>query len=48
MPLKEDSDRVLGSPEIARWSYSEAKAIDESLARTLFEKEGFKVKKSGG
>ena len=27
MPLTEESDRVLGSPKIARWSYSEAKAI---------------------
>ena len=25
MPLSEDSDRVLGSPQIARWSYSEEK-----------------------
>ncbi len=30
--LKEDSDRTLGSPTTLRWSYSEAKAIDESLA----------------
>jgi len=43
MPLTEDSDRVLGSPLVARWTYSEAKAIDEGFARTLFEKEGFKV-----
>jgi UDP-glucose 4-epimerase len=31
-PLTEDSDRVLGSPLLVRWTYSEAKAIDESLA----------------
>jgi UDP-glucose 4-epimerase len=43
MPLTEDSDRVLGSPLVARWTYSEAKAIDEGFARTLFEKESFKV-----
>jgi UDP-glucose 4-epimerase len=43
MPLTEESDRVLGSPLIARWTYSEAKAIDEGFARSLFEKEGFKV-----
>jgi UDP-glucose 4-epimerase len=43
MPLTEDSDRVLGSPLVARWTYSEAKAIDEGFARTLYEKEGFKV-----
>ena len=29
--LNESSDRILGSPSILRWSYSEAKAIDESL-----------------
>ena len=43
MPLTEDSERVPGDPMITRWTYSEAKAIDESLARTLFEKENFKV-----
>lgn len=32
VPLSEDSDRILGSPHLSRWSYSEAKAIDESLA----------------
>jgi UDP-glucose 4-epimerase len=30
--LMETDDRILGSPTILRWSYSEAKAIDESLA----------------
>jgi UDP-glucose 4-epimerase len=30
--LKESDDRILGAPVILRWSYSEAKAIDESLA----------------
>ena len=44
MPLTEESDRVLGSPLVARWTYSEAKAIDEAFARTLHEKEGLKVK----
>ena len=34
-PLSEDSDRVLGSPNVARWSYSEAKAIDEFYAFQL-------------
>jgi UDP-glucose 4-epimerase len=32
VPLNEESDRVMGSPLKSRWSYSEAKAIDESLA----------------
>lgn len=30
--LKETDDRILGAPIKLRWSYSEAKAIDESLA----------------
>lgn len=34
--LKESDDRVLGSPVTLRWSYSEAKAIDESLAFAYF------------
>lgn len=34
--LKEGDDRVLGSPITLRWSYSEAKAIDESLAYAYF------------
>jgi len=42
-PLTEDSDRILGSPLLSRWTYSEAKAIDEAFARVLFEREGLKV-----
>jgi UDP-glucose 4-epimerase len=34
--LKERDDRILGSPVTLRWSYSEAKAIDESLAYAYF------------
>ncbi len=34
--LKEEDDRILGSPVTLRWSYSEAKAIDESLAYAYF------------
>jgi UDP-glucose 4-epimerase len=34
--LKEEDDRILGSPTVLRWSYSEAKAIDESLAYAYF------------
>jgi len=32
VPLHEESDRIVGSPLKSRWSYSEAKAIDESMA----------------
>ncbi|MBM3253792.1 MAG: NAD-dependent epimerase/dehydratase family protein [Candidatus Omnitrophica bacterium] len=31
-PLKEDEDRILGSPLKSRWSYSTSKAVDEILA----------------
>jgi UDP-glucose 4-epimerase len=34
--LKENDDRILGSPVTLRWSYSEAKAIDESIAYAYF------------
>jgi len=34
--LKEGDDRILGNPLTLRWSYSEAKAIDESLAFAYF------------
>jgi len=34
--LRESDDRILGSPVTLRWSYSEAKAIDESLAYAYF------------
>jgi UDP-glucose 4-epimerase len=34
--LTETDDRVIGSPSVLRWSYSEAKAIDESLAYAYF------------
>ena len=43
MPLTEESDRVLGSPKIARWSYSEAKAIDEFYAFELHKKSALEV-----
>jgi UDP-glucose 4-epimerase len=32
VPLSEDDDRIIGHPLKSRWSYSEAKAVDESLA----------------
>ncbi len=39
-PLTEDSDRVIGSPQLLRWTYSEAKAIDESLAQIFHQSHG--------
>ena len=39
-PLKEEDDRVIGSPQNFRWTYSDSKAIEESIARVLYlEKE---------
>ena len=39
-PLKEDSDRVIGSPQLVRWAYSEAKAIDESMVQMFRQSHG--------
>ena len=43
VPLNEESDRVLGSPQVARWSYSEAKAMDELHAFELYKHKSFPV-----
>ena len=43
-PLNEESDRVLGSPLKSRWSYSEAKAIDESMAYFYFAEKKLAVR----
>lgn len=42
--LTEDADRVVGNPSLWRWSYSDAKAIDEALASALANLHDFKVK----
>lgn len=34
--LHEDDDRLVGSPLVKRWSYAEAKALDETLAHLLW------------
>jgi UDP-glucose 4-epimerase len=39
-PLHEDADRILGSPYVARWSYSTAKAVDEILAHAYWVEQG--------
>jgi UDP-glucose 4-epimerase len=44
VPLNEESDRVLGSPLKSRWSYSEAKAIDESMAYFYNQEKGLEVR----
>ena len=42
-PLKETDDRVVGAPQKLRWTYSDAKALEEALAYALFLKENLKV-----
>ena len=41
--LREDDDRVIGSPLKSRWSYSEAKAIDESLIDAYCHEHGLRA-----
>ncbi|MFM7122722.1 MAG: GDP-mannose 4,6-dehydratase, partial [Fluviibacter sp.] len=41
-PLNEDSDRVIGSPQLIRWAYSEAKALDESMVQMFNQSHGLK------
>ena len=41
--LSEEDDRILGSPLKSRWSYSEAKAIDEILAYTYWREKGLEA-----
>jgi UDP-glucose 4-epimerase len=41
-PLTEESDRVIGSPQLVRWAYSEAKAIDESIVQMFYASHGLK------
>ena len=42
-PLIENDDRVVGSPQKIRWSYSDAKAIEEAMAFSLNQEKGLKV-----
>jgi len=43
-PLHEESDRILGSPLKSRWSYSEAKAVDESMGYFYFAEKKLAVR----
>jgi len=40
VPMHEDSDRLLGSPLVGRWSYSTSKAVDEILAHAYWKAKG--------
>jgi UDP-glucose 4-epimerase len=40
IPMREDADRILGSPLRTRWAYANAKAFGESLAHALHRETG--------
>jgi UDP-glucose 4-epimerase len=42
-PLNEESDRVVGAPQKIRWTYSDAKALEEAIAHALFLTKALKV-----
>jgi UDP-glucose 4-epimerase len=42
-PLKETDDRVMGTPQKIRWSYADAKALEEALAHSLFLSDQLRV-----
>jgi UDP-glucose 4-epimerase len=42
-PLTETSDRVVGAPQKIRWTYADAKALEEAIAHSLFITEGLQV-----
>jgi UDP-glucose 4-epimerase len=42
-PLSETDDRVVGTPQKLRWTYSDAKALEEATAHSLFLSKGLKV-----
>ena len=42
-PLSETDDRVVGTPQKLRWTYSDAKALEEATAYSLFLSKGLKV-----
>ena len=42
-PLSETDDRVVGAPQKIRWTYSDAKALEEAIAHALFPTKQLKV-----
>ena len=41
-PLSETDDRVVGTPQKIRWTYADAKALEEAVAYSLFTTNGLK------
>ena len=42
-PLSESDDRVVGAPQKLRWSYADAKALEEAMAHALFLSKDLKL-----
>jgi UDP-glucose 4-epimerase len=42
-PLSETDDRIVGTPQKLRWTYSDAKALEEATAHALFLTKNLKV-----
>ena len=42
-PLSETDDRVIGTPQKIRWTYSDAKALEEAVAHSMFLEHGLQV-----
>ena len=42
-PLSETDDRLIGAPQKIRWTYSDAKALEEAIAHALFLTKQLKV-----
>jgi UDP-glucose 4-epimerase len=42
-PLAETDDRVVGAPQKIRWTYSDAKALEEAVAHALYLTKGLQV-----
>jgi UDP-glucose 4-epimerase len=42
-PLSESDDRIVGAPQKLRWSYADAKALEEAMAHALFLSKDLKL-----
>lgn len=42
-PLSESDDRILGTPQKLRWTYSDAKALEEAMAYSMYLNQNLKL-----
>jgi UDP-glucose 4-epimerase len=42
-PLNEESDRVVGAPQMIRWTYSDSKSLEEASAYVMHDRHGLPV-----